>query len=164
MDAGTLLFGAGIALGSAALGFITEAAKGWLLRRTTNEDKRKAFQHRTAIELQETVIATNPQFASIYFWNLSHYRRSREWRTADLPPQGEDEAKLGEPRMRVVMTVERLDDKEARESVQALLTLGKELVSAESLEQATRIYMSLESQTMTVNRILGRIIRDSWPE
>lgn len=53
MDYLTLLVGAGIALGSAFLEIVTEAAKGWIARRNAIADKRTTFQHRTAVELQE---------------------------------------------------------------------------------------------------------------
>jgi hypothetical protein len=62
------------------------------------------------------------------------------------------------------MVAGRLDDDDARKPVRGLLTICTELVAAESFEQATDRYMALERQTVKVKQVLGKVIRESWPE
>jgi hypothetical protein len=163
MDAATLLLGAGIALGSAAVGVVSEALKGWLVRRTTNEDKRKAFQHRTAVELQETLFRMGQQTNAFYFWNAAHFRETRHWGGAGLPPERDDD-KWGIPRTRVWLLVERMDDDELRNAVQKLTNIGTAILVSETFEDATRLFQEHEDQLKSVNGLLGKIIRESWPD
>jgi hypothetical protein len=79
VDAGTLLFGAGIALGSAALGTCGEAAKGFIGRWVATSDKRRSFQHRTAVELQETLFEYFRTTSQIQLEEMKNFKATGQW-------------------------------------------------------------------------------------
>lgn len=76
MDYLTLLTGAIIALGSAFLGIGSEAAKGWIVRRTTIRDKKTVFQHGTAVELQELLYELMRSSIVLHHANVDAFKKS----------------------------------------------------------------------------------------
>lgn len=162
MDYAALLVGAAIALGSAFLGIVSEAGKSWISRRTSIADKKTAFQHQTAVELQETLYDAVQQTERLYIWYLVKHKDTGVWGDPSLPPEKEGD-KLGIPRARVQMLVERLSDDCVRKTVYDLLEIGPLVLGAETVGEATRHYTHLKDQSETVNKILGKVVRESWP-
>lgn len=162
MELTTLLAGAAIALGSAFLGVISEAAKSWITRRTTIEDKKKAFQHRTAVELQETIHDLLRGISDMHDDDVRANRKTGNWGVGHIPTGvGESHTTL---RVRAITLVERLDDEDLRAAVQKLVSDGVNALGSLSLEEAANKLDGLLMQSATVNKALGKVIRESWPE
>lgn len=163
MEVATLLTGAAIALGSASLGVVSEAIKGWISRRTNIEDRRKAFQHRTAIELQEALHDVAQEVQQVFLWYMIKYNQTKQWGDPSMPP-GTDKDSTGKARQRALVLVERLDDGAVRQSVYAMLESGPKVLTADDLPDAVLRQEAYSDHCVAVNKQLGTIIRESWPD
>jgi hypothetical protein len=162
MDYAALLVGAGIALGSAFLGVVSDAVKSWMTRRTTLSDKRTAFQHRTALELQEALHELTRGVTVMYEANLSAYYKTEKWGVGAIPDGIGESDRLN--RIRAVMLSERLDDDNVRAVVRSLITSGLQTFSAHTATEAGEQMDDLYAKSEAANKALGKVIRESWPE
>lgn len=162
MDTTALLLGAGIALGSATLGVVSEALKGWLVRRNTNADKRKAFQHRTAVELQETIYEMMRTSLAMYFSDTMAYRATGQWGRNRAPVDIDEQNRV--QRARVNVLLERMEDANLRQNIEAIVSTTAAMMTARSESEANQAHDALMNQLKIVNRELGRIVRESWPD
>lgn len=157
----TLLAGAGIALGSAFLGIVSEGAKGWVARRNTIADRRAEFQHATAVELQETLFEAGKISLGLVV-EMTIYNRDREgWTAATLS----DEMNLKEQQLltRVNILKSRIDDPVVREKVGAHIDMTGQALKIQSMKEAEALIDEWIETQRSTDDVIGQLIRDTWP-
>ena len=158
----TLITGAGIALGSAFLGTVTEAMKSWVVRRNTIADRKSAFQHRTAVELQELLYELMRSSVAMLEADVDAFKMTGNWGNHLVPDRHDNEARI--QRVRANILVERLIDSTLREEVEELIKLSLSIHTSPSHEAALDALIKASDQSKKVSKLLGKVIRDSWPE
>lgn len=161
MEISSLLLGAGIALGSAFLGVIGEAAKGWLARRSALEDRQSAFTHRTAIELQDLLLKLVSSTGEILGFAKRLSNVSGVWSFEDVPLE------MGRAHRNLIAKIgalhERLDHAATREQVKEVLNIAAAAIRAESEVKSNEAYERLMALAFPANAALGKVIRSSFP-
>jgi len=161
VDAGTLLLGAGVALGSAALGVVSETLKGWFGRRYSIADKRTVFRHRTAVELQETIYQLMRTTGAIHHADTTAARQSGVWGRTLASNDLNEAHNVQVIRIRVLM--ERLEDAPLRQNIDVLISGSASVVIARTEQAALDANETLMKRHKEVNKELGRAIRETWP-
>jgi hypothetical protein len=155
------LLGAGVALGSAAVGVISDVAKGWFARSSIIRDKKANFTHSTAAELQETLFEWFRSIAACHHADVLAFKQSGSWGRNQVGEELAENERLQKVRSRVLL--ERLEESALRDDIEALLSVGTDVLIARSKDDAGRALDRLLQHHKEVNQQLGKVLRASWP-
>jgi hypothetical protein len=99
---------------------------------------------------------------SIFLWYVIKHQQTGKWGGSTMPPE-KDGQSMGKARSRALILVERLLNADVRQTGYGMLDMGPKVLTADDFGDALIKHDQYSEACVSVNKALGRLIRESWP-